>query len=41
VSPRSIVLNPSNDYVAHMNPLNALTGTSLMTPLASIARRDD
>jgi glycine betaine/proline transport system ATP-binding protein len=43
--PEDIVLNPSNDYVAdfvaHMNPLNVLTGTSLMTPLASIARRDD
>jgi glycine betaine/proline transport system ATP-binding protein len=41
--PEDIVLNPSNDYVAdfvaHMNPLNVLTGTSLMTPLPSIARR--
>jgi glycine betaine/proline transport system ATP-binding protein len=40
--PEDIVLNPSNDYVAdfvaHMNPLNVLTGTSLMTPVASIAR---
>jgi glycine betaine/proline transport system ATP-binding protein len=43
--PEDIVLNPSNDYVAdfvaHMNPLNVLTGISLMTPLASIARYDD
>ena len=43
--PEDIVLNPSNDYVAdfvaHMNPLNVLTGTSLMTPVASIARYDD
>ena len=43
--PEDIVLNPSNDYVAdfvaHMNPLNVLTGTSLMTPLASVARRGE
>jgi len=43
--PEDIVLNPSNayvaDFVAHMNPLNVLTGTSLMTPAASIARRGD
>jgi glycine betaine/proline transport system ATP-binding protein len=43
--PEDIVLNPSNDYVAdfvaHMNPLNVLTGISLMTPVASIARCDD
>jgi glycine betaine/proline transport system ATP-binding protein len=43
--PEDIVLNPSNEYVAdfvaHMNPLNVLTGTSLMTPVASIARRGD
>ena len=43
--PEDIVLNPSNDYVAdfvaHMNPLNVLTGTSLMTPMASIARCGD
>ena len=43
--PEDIVLNPSNDYVAdfvaHMNPLNVLTGTSLMTPVASIARCGD
>jgi glycine betaine/proline transport system ATP-binding protein len=38
-----IVLNPASDYVkdfvAHMNPLNVLTGGSLMTPVAAIARR--
>jgi glycine betaine/proline transport system ATP-binding protein len=43
--PENIVLNPVNDYVAdfvaHMNPLNVLTGTSLMTPVASVARCDD
>jgi glycine betaine/proline transport system ATP-binding protein len=43
--PEDIVLNPSNDYVAdfvaHMNPLNVLTGTSLMTPVAAMARRGD
>jgi glycine betaine/proline transport system ATP-binding protein len=41
--PEDIVLNPASDYVkdfvAHMNPLNVLTGVSLMTPVASIARR--
>jgi glycine betaine/proline transport system ATP-binding protein len=41
--PEDIVLNPSNsyvaDFVAHMNPLNVLTGASLMTPARSIARR--
>jgi glycine betaine/proline transport system ATP-binding protein len=43
--PEDIVLNPANDYVAdfvaHMNPLNVLTGTSLMTSVASIARCGD
>src|ERR687892_620397 len=43
--PEDIVLNPSNEYVAdfvaHMNPLNVLTGTSLMTPVTSIARRGE
>jgi glycine betaine/proline transport system ATP-binding protein len=43
--PEDIVLNPSNEYVAdfvaHMNPLNVLTGTSLMTPVAAIPRCDD
>jgi glycine betaine/proline transport system ATP-binding protein len=41
--PEDIVLNPSNsyvaDFVAHMNPLNVLSGASLMTPATSIARR--
>ena len=43
--PEDIVLNPASDYVedfvAHMNPLNVLTGGSLMTPLAALARRGD
>jgi glycine betaine/proline transport system ATP-binding protein len=43
--PEDIVLNPANDYVAdfvaHMNPLNVLTGISLMTPVSAIARRGD
>jgi glycine betaine/proline transport system ATP-binding protein len=40
--PEDIVLNPASDYVAdfvaHMNPLNVLTGASLMTPVTSITR---
>jgi glycine betaine/proline transport system ATP-binding protein len=40
--PEDIVLNPSNsyvaDFVAHMNPLNVLSGASLMTPVAAMAR---
>jgi glycine betaine/proline transport system ATP-binding protein len=43
--PEDIVLNPASDYVkdfvAHMNPLNVLTGASLMTPVAAVARRGD
>jgi glycine betaine/proline transport system ATP-binding protein len=43
--PEDIVLNPANhyvaDFVAHMNPLNVLTGSSLMTPLAAIGRCGD
>ena len=43
--PEDIVLNPSNsyvaDFVAHMNPLNVLSGASLMTPLAALARRGE
>jgi glycine betaine/proline transport system ATP-binding protein len=43
--PEDIVLTPSNDYVAdfvaHMNPLNVLSGASLMTPVAAIARRGE
>ena len=41
--PEDIVLNPASDYVkdfvAHMNPLNVLTGASLMTPVTAVARR--
>lgn len=40
--PEDIVLNPSNEYVAefvaHMNPLNVLQGSSFMTPLADLKR---
>jgi glycine betaine/proline transport system ATP-binding protein len=43
--PEQIVLNPANayvaDFVAHMNPLNVLSGASLMTPVADIQRRGD
>jgi glycine betaine/proline transport system ATP-binding protein len=43
--PQDIVLKPANDYVAdfvaHMNPLNVLTGATLMKPLAAIERRGD
>ncbi len=42
--PERIVLEPANEYVAdfvaNMNPLHVLRGTSLMTPLESL-RRDD
>jgi glycine betaine/proline transport system ATP-binding protein len=42
-APEDIVLNPANgyvaDFVAHMNPLNVLTGASLMTPASAMARR--
>jgi glycine betaine/proline transport system ATP-binding protein len=41
--PEDIVLNPASayvaDFVAHMNPLNVLTGASLMTPVTSVACR--
>ena len=41
-SAEDIVLNPADDYVAefvkHMNPLNVLRGTSLMTPAISLRR---
>ena len=41
----AIALKPVNayvaDFVAHMNPLNVLRGTSLMTPVADLQRRDD
>lgn len=40
--PEDIVLNPSNKYVAefvaHMNPLNVLQGSSFMTPLGNLQR---
>jgi glycine betaine/proline transport system ATP-binding protein len=40
--PEDIVLNPSNEYVAefvaHMNPLNVLQGSSFMTPLTELER---
>ena len=40
--PEDIVLNPSNEYVAefvaHMNPLNVLQGSSFMTPLGDLQR---
>lgn len=39
-----IVLDPANqyvaDFVAHMNPLNVLRGSTLMTPVDKIARQD-
>jgi glycine betaine/proline transport system ATP-binding protein len=42
--PEDIVLNPANDYVrafvAHTNPLNVLSGHSLMRPLAECEQRD-
>lgn len=40
-----ILLSPADDYVAefvkHMNPLNVLRGTSVMTPASKLQRRDD
>ena len=40
-----ILLNPANDYVAefvkHMNPLNVLRGTAVMTPARRIRRDSD
>ena len=43
--PEDIVLNPANEYVAefvaHMNPLNVLQGSSFMTPLADLKRDGD
>jgi glycine betaine/proline transport system ATP-binding protein len=42
--PEDIVLRPASayvaDFVAHMNPLNVLSGGSLMTPAAEIRRHD-
>ncbi|MFO1435867.1 MAG: choline ABC transporter ATP-binding protein [Gammaproteobacteria bacterium] len=43
--PEEIVLKPANAYVAqfvaHMNPLNVLRGTSLMTPIDALKRLGD
>lgn len=43
-TPEEIVLAPANqyvaDFVAHMNPLNVLRGSTLMTAVADIERRD-
>ncbi len=43
--PEDIVLNPVNEYVAefvaHMNPLNVLRGSSLMTPVEDLKREGD
>ncbi len=43
--PEQIVLNPANEYVAdfvaNMNPLHVLRGTSLMTPVAGMKRSGD
>ena len=40
-----ILLRPANAYVAefvkHMNPLNVLRGTSVMTPASTLPREDD
>ena len=41
--PQDIVLNPANEYVAqfvaHMNPLNVLTGDALMTPIGAFKKQ--
>lgn len=43
--PEQIVLKPASqyvaDFVAHMNPLNVLRGSSLMTPVEKLRRSDD
>ncbi len=43
--PEEIVLNPANDYVAdfvaHMNPLNVLQGSSFMTSINNLASDDN
>ncbi len=40
-TPQDIILNPANDYVArfvaHMNPLNVMQASSLMTPIGKLA----
>jgi glycine betaine/proline transport system ATP-binding protein len=43
--PEQIVLNPANDYVAdfvaHMNPLNVLQGSSFMAPVDNLPHDDN
>jgi len=43
-TPQEIILNPANDYVArfvaHMNPLNVMTASSLMTPVNELKSAD-
>lgn len=43
--PEEIVLNPANEYVAdfvaHMNPLNVLQGSSFMAPIDDLATDDN
>ncbi|MGE0213031.1 MAG: choline ABC transporter ATP-binding protein [Parvibaculaceae bacterium] len=43
--PQDIVLKPANDYVAefvaHMNPLNVLTGATMMSPTAKLRRNGE
>jgi glycine betaine/proline transport system ATP-binding protein len=43
--PEDIVLKPANEYVAdfvaHMNPLNVLTGATMMTPILALERRGE
>ena len=42
---QEIILNPANDYVtrfvAHMNPLNVMQASSLMTPVSQLASVDN
>ncbi len=44
-TPQEIILNPANDYVArfvaHMNPLNVMTASSLMTPVSQLQSVDN
>ena len=43
-TPEDIILNPANDYVArfvaHMNPLNVMRASALMTPLEQLKSTD-
>jgi len=43
-TPEEIILNPANDYVArfvaHMNPLNVMKASSLMTPIEQLKSTD-